>query len=308
GTGPFTYDWNTGDETAMLDDLEVGEYALIATSARGCQASANVQLTAPDAMAVQLREVPATCLDPNPALVIQNIAGGVGPYLYATNGEGTFTPVSAFPDTVSAQVGTTTFTLEDSKGCVLTQDFEFAPAPVGDIRITPEFTVITLGERVEIAVLTDLEAAGYRLSPGPDSLLTAPSFFVAPDTTTLYQITAVDDAGCTVSGESLIVVDRFVPVYAPSAFSPNQDGNNDVYRIYGRNNVASFSNFAIFDRWGNRVFDFAGPVGPRDENWGWDGRTSDGRLRQAGVYVFGVTVTFTDGRTKEVKGDLVLVR
>ena len=308
GLAPFSYDWNTGDDTQVVGELGTGDYSLIVTSGRGCQASASVRLTAPDSLVVQLREIPATCVNPTPALVIQNISGGVEPFVYSTNGGNSFFPVTNFPDTANAQVGRTAFVLEDSKGCILNQEFEFAPPPVGDIIITPDFSVITLGESVEITVLTDLNAAGYQLTPGPDSLIAAPSFFVTPDTTTRYQVTAVDEDGCTVSGESLVVVDRFIPVYAPTAFSPNQDGNNDLYRVYGRRNVASFSNFSIFDRWGNRVFDFPGPVGPRDENWGWDGRTIDGKLRQSGVYVFSVTVTFTDGRTKEVKGDLVLVR
>jgi gliding motility-associated-like protein len=308
GQGPFTFDWNNGMAEASLQGLETGDYSLIITSGRGCRTSASISLNAPEVMAVQLAEVQATCLDPIPGLVIRNIGGGVGPYVYSTDGGDSFLPVTAFPDTVMAQIGTTVFTLEDSKGCPLTQSFEFAPAPEGDIRVTPAQSVIVFGDSVEIVVLTDLNAAGYRLTPGPEELITQPSFFVSPTETTNYIVTVVDSAGCEVSGGSLVVVDHFVPVYAPNAFSPNEDGINDVFRIYGQRNVASFSNFTIFDRWGNRVFDFAGPVGPNDERWGWDGRALDGRLRQTGVYVFTVTVSFEDGTTREVKGDLVLLR
>ena len=307
GTAPFSFDWNTGDETQMVDGLSAGTYSLIVTSGRGCQASASINLNEPDVLAVQIGRIPATCLLPDPALIVRNIGGGVGPYVVGTGNE-VFTPVDNLPDTLTARVGTTVFTLEDANGCLLTQEFDFAPAPTGEVQVSPVRSLILRGDSVELTVLTDLDATGYLVTPGDTGLVTRPDFFVAPDSTTTYLITAVDSAGCTASAEALVVVDQFVPVYAPTAFSPNLDGNNDRFRIYGRRSVEAFSDFAIFDRWGNRVYDLAGPVSPQDENWGWDGTASDGRLRQAGVYVFSITVTFADGRTQVVKGDFVLAR
>ena len=308
GEAPYQFDWNTGDGEAMVEGLPSGDYSLIVTSGRGCTATAGVTLNEPDAMVLRAAALPATCLDPDPGLLLRDVTGGVGPYVYSIDGTDDFRTVGELPDTVAASIGTTVLRLEDSNGCLLEQAFEFAPPPTGSIRVSPDRAVIVRGDSVEITVLTDLNAAGYLLTPGPEELMTQPDFFVRPDSTTRYRVTAVDSAGCTASGEVLVVVDNFVPVYAPTAFSPNLDGQNDRFRVFGGRNVVSFTDFVIFDRWGNRVYDFPGPVGPQDQEWGWDGRMPDGRLRQSGVYVFGVRVNFVNGTSQVVKGDLTLVR
>lgn len=307
GVGPFTFDWNTGGQEEELRDLPPGNYAVIVTSGRGCNARAQVSLTAPDTLAVQVGRREATCLDPTPALLLRNIGGGTGPYLYSLDGGASFVTAGILPDTLAAD-GTITLTVEDSNGCTLTRDVEFAPAPVGQLRAMPENALITRGDSVEITVLTDLDAAGFVLTPGPPEPIRTVAFFVSPDSTTTYFITAVDSAGCTASDAVTVVVDQFVPVYTPNAFSPNQDGTNDLFRVYGGPNVVAFSDFAIFDRWGNRVFDLAGPISPDEENWGWDGRASDGRPHQSAVYVFSVIATYTNGTTQVVEGEFVLSR
>lgn len=70
----------------------------------------------------------------------------------------------------------------------------------------------------------------------------------------------------------------------PNVFSPNSDGNNDYFTIYGNNDDAIITSLEIFDRWGNRVFSKSNfPLNQPQE--GWDG-TSKNKDVTVGVYLF----------------------
>ena len=56
-----------------------------------------------------------------------------------------------------------------------------------------------------------------------------------------------------------ILVDERLPVYAPTAFSPDGNGVNDIYRLEFNGRVREVRTFQIFNRWGTMVHD--GPDG-----------------------------------------------
>ena len=72
------------------------------------------------------------------------------------------------------------------------------------------------------------------------------------------------------------------PIFAATAFTPNDDGLNDKFGVVINPNCApqSFS-FRIFDRWGRLVFDSASP----DEEFWWDG-VYDGKKLPGSVYLW----------------------
>lgn len=102
-----------------------------------------------------------------------------------------------------------------------------------------------------------------------------------------------------------LILERY-EVYIPNAFSPNNDGVNDFFTIYGGADLSEVTTLRIFDRWGARVFtaeDFL----PGDQTGGWDGEFG-GRPAPAGVYVYQAQIVFEDGRTRLVSGAVTLVR
>ena len=88
-------------------------------------------------------------------------------------------------------------------------------------------------------------------------------------------------------------------VYIPNAFTPNNDGKNDVFMIYG-NTIAS-AKMAIYTQWGQLIY--------QSDNvaTGWDG-TYKGVNQPIGVYVYMVEVQFTDGTNTMKKGTVTLLR
>jgi gliding motility-associated-like protein len=308
GQPPFSYGWDDGSVGDERQRLTTGTYTVTVTSGRGCTIGGAVTLTAPEVLVASIGTLPATCVDSLPALVITDLQGGVGPYVLSTDPTGGFRPVIAFPDTVKVAPGLTLLQLEDANGCLLEETFDLAGPPNSAITLTPARPVISQGDSVEITINSELDLAGYTLIPGPEGVQAGNSFFVGPLQTTTYLVAVVDSAGCAASAMVEVIIDDFVPVYAPTAFSPNEDGVNDAFRIYAKPVVVAFSNFNIYDRWGNLIYMLDGPIDPQDATWGWDGKNASGQVHESAVYVYSIDVLLMGGRTVTVKSDMVLMR
>ncbi len=92
-------------------------------------------------------------------------------------------------------------------------------------------------------------------------------------------------------------------MHVPNAFSPNQDGLNDLIRPRSSlESVNEIKEFSIYNRWGNRVFV------TNDINQGWDG-TYRGQKADIDVYAYYVIYSCPyDGSDVVVKGDITLIR
>ncbi len=87
----------------------------------------------------------------------------------------------------------------------------------------------------------------------------------------------------------------------PNAFSPNNDGINDVYKAKeGYKSIVEFHAY-IFNRWGQKVYEWTDPAG------GWDG-TFNGQEAKQGVYFVLVKAKGADGRTYNIRKDVNLLR
>jgi gliding motility-associated-like protein len=95
-------------------------------------------------------------------------------------------------------------------------------------------------------------------------------------------------------------------VYIPNSFSPNGDGINDLFTVYGNDQLRLIRQFAVYDRWGNALY-LQRDLPPGDPSAGWDG-TFRGRLLDPGVYVYAIELEWADGRVRLYKGDVQLLR
>lgn len=87
----------------------------------------------------------------------------------------------------------------------------------------------------------------------------------------------------------------------PNAFSPNGDGQNDVFKVKeGHQSIVSFHGY-IFNRWGKKIFDWT------DINGGWDG-TVNGHDAKDGVYYVIIKARGADGRNYNLRRDVNLLR
>ena len=105
---------------------------------------------------------------------------------------------------------------------------------------------------------------------------------------------------CT-AGDTVHITECPAELWFPTAFSPNGDGTNDVFRPRGIS-IASF-HMEIFNRWGQMIFETS------DIEKGWDG-TTRGSISEAGTYSFVATYTGNDdpGTKKKKQGSFILVK
>ncbi len=121
---------------------------------------------------------------------------------------------------------------------------------------------------------------------------------------TLIEVSVVDEQGCTYTDEIWIDVDKTKLVVAPSVFSPNGDGVNDLFYLRGTN--ATIEVFRIFDRWGGMVFEARqGTVNEEDHAWSGDQSTN---APLSGVYLWHATVLYPDGSREKLAGTVSLLR
>lgn len=90
-------------------------------------------------------------------------------------------------------------------------------------------------------------------------------------------------------------------VHVPTGFSPNGDGQNELFSILVGADVETFT-FYVYDRWGNRIVH-----AKNDPAFTWDG-TFNGELVNSGVYPYMYEVTFTDGTHEWHSGNITVIR
>ena len=89
--------------------------------------------------------------------------------------------------------------------------------------------------------------------------------------------------------------------FVPNAFTPNGDGENDVF-VPVWNNV-EVKRFEVFSRWGERVYEQT--AGSAD---GWNGKTTKGQDAVPGTYIWQVDLVDIDGKTISKSGAITLIR
>ena len=161
------------------------------------------------------------------------------------------------------------------------------------------------GEDVTILIgdSTILNGSGGTINgwdpPAGLSCMDCPNPIAKPDTTTLYILSVTDINGCTSIDSVLITVDETTGWYLPNAFTPDNNGVNDVLYFYGTS-VKEFI-LQVFDRWGEKVFETT------NFNVGWDG-SYKGKAAMAGIYTYQLTITFKSTVVEQVKGNVNLIR
>jgi len=128
------------------------------------------------------------------------------------------------------------------------------------------------------------------------------------DKSTDYTLTRIDTiTSCSVTDEYEIIVSTEVFANVPNAFTPNNDGLNDLLKVEYSLGIGADFNFKIFNRWGKLMFE------TNDKNKGWDGRDSSGLLQEMDGYSYLLAYNYIDPLTSELKsikktGSVILFR
>jgi len=131
-----------------------------------------------------------------------------------------------------------------------------------------------------------------------DSKSYAPVFVGPRDM--LYTIALTTASGCVTVDTQQVNTISGVEVYVPSAFTPNNDGKNDVLRPITKG-IKSMLYFRVYNRWGQLLFE------TKEEQLGWNGLMK-GLPQQTGAVVWMFEGTGVDDKVYVKKGTTVLIR
>jgi gliding motility-associated-like protein len=279
-TGGTGYLWSTGATTAAVTVTQ-GAYDVTATDATGCTGTASATIVESSSLSVAINGVLTSC-------------PGSSTILTATGGTGYTWSNGSTSNIVTVSQGTYSVTGTDAT-CSGT-----ASAIVTEITTTPVDlgSNLTICEDSSATIDAGIGYLAYAWNTG-DTTQT-----ISTQSAGTYTVTVDDANGCSVSAsisvatKTCTVVEDF-NVLIPTAFSPNGDGNNDVFRCILKN-VTSIQ-LDVYNRWGELVFETT------DLRGAWDG-TFKGRKCDMGVYIYYVNAKGINGEQRQFSGNVTLVR
>ena len=225
------------------------------------------------------------------------VSGGVRYEWFPTDG----LSCTDCPDPIATPTQTTTYNaaIFDQYGCsdTLTNTVIVNPLPIVD---AGRDTTVVYGRGIPLYV-TGTPGRWYQWTPTANlSNPVAANPIASPLENTVYTVNVIDTNGCQSSDSVRVTVDMNEPLFVPSAFTPNGDRTNDLFRIANLS-FQKLIEFKVFDRWGNLV------CNTTDNNQGWDG-SYNGVAQLTGVYQYLIRVSHPDGRIQTFKGDVTLIR
>ncbi|MGV3637277.1 MAG: PKD domain-containing protein [Flavobacteriales bacterium] len=208
-----------------------------------------------------------------------------GDFLWST---GDTTPVVAVEE-----VGSYWVTVTLAGGCSGTDTVEVLPPNVRELAIS---STVCPGEETELTIPLG-DALSYDWGE-----LGATRTIRVPGEAMSYGFTVIDADGCFYADSAKVTLyDSEVQLFAPNAFSPNDDGFNDTFQLFGYGERAV--DLSIYDRWGEQVYWTDRSLRP------WDGSYNGTAVpNDLYVYVLRYTGICTGQKETQRVGHVTVIR
>ncbi|MEL7220754.1 MAG: gliding motility-associated C-terminal domain-containing protein [Bacteroidota bacterium] len=314
----FSYELYAADGTLLEQSnsssftvMETGSYQLsVINEDNNCESSDEIIVTAnfPVITEVLANNISCTDEDGNSGSIsLETIESGTPPYLYSIDGGNSFQVNNIF-NTLSS--GTYELVVQDANGCEAQESTSITQESGVSVNL-PEQITATWGESITLQPIINQDTStllsfSWDASPQLDCDKCLDNAFLANESEVLaFRVT--DDMGCSDEAIVRIIVDQRIPIYVPNAFSPDDDGFNDRFTIFGdAERILDIAQFQVYDRWGNTVFSEK-DVPINDPAAGWNG-TFRGKVLNSNVFVYQIEVRLQNGETTVLTGDILLAR
>ncbi len=289
-TGGTTYTWSDNSTNDSITVTQAGTYSVTAADAT-CTGTATFTVNEIAATPVNLGNDIIVCED-----ILVTLDAGSSFVSYQWNTGDTTQTLSA--DTSGSYVVVVT----DANGCLASDTVNIVYGSPSTVDLGND-TTVNRGSGIQITPVISPAASGnVSYSWQPEDVLSCTdceSPTVRVDDTTIVTLVYTNEFGCEAQDSVTINTSPEVPVFIPNAFSPNGDGENDLFQIYG----GSFKEFylTIHNRWGQKVFE------TKDPTQIWDG-TFKGKEQEQGVYVYYLKFVTTDLNIQTLTGSVTLLR
>ncbi|MCC6279599.1 MAG: gliding motility-associated C-terminal domain-containing protein [Saprospiraceae bacterium] len=283
-----------------------GTYSMLVTNpANGCTSAA--QVTVAEVLPPEFTPViwQPDCHTMTGAVDFGSVIGGKAPFRYSINGGDSYQSGGSFD---AMTPGIYELVVEDDYGCTSIETWEIETPFFPELALDA-VSLIALGDSVQLIPELNMPenfVASWEWTPvGGLSCPDCSSPFARPIETITYTLTIKDLNGCIAQARTLLRVNTNRVLYPPNVISPNGDGKNDFFNLFGKG-VKDIQWMRIYDRWGSQLYDVEHlPI--NDEMQGWDG-VFRGQPVSPGVFIWQAKVEFIDGVTELFSGDITVIR
>jgi gliding motility-associated-like protein len=200
------------------------------------------------------------------------------------------------------------YSVTDRYSCGFEETVTIEPPLPFIINLGPD-QEIDLGDVVVLIPESNFEVNTYHWEPA--ELINCNSDCLelewAPPYSMAISATGSSSKNCIADASVYVTVNKVRKAYFPNAFTPNGDGLNDYFSVFGAiPNVKLVKKMAVYNRWGELVYEEYNFV-PNEPTAGWDG-TFLGKPLEPGAFVYQVETEFLDGEVINYKGIVMLVR
>ena len=268
------------------------------TDVNGCDSNVLVTVTAYPSMQYDVEATDACWNGTDGSIVISN-PSGIGPLTYSLDGNN-FQTMPLFENLLATNYRVH---VQDGNGCETQQDISVNPIE----QLVVDMVVPLLpcdGDEVTVEpefVSGDINTTSFEWDDGT----TLPQMMTNQPGTYSLQISNLCESIVEEVQVRYEFENRGDYIFVPNAFSPNEDGMNDVFLpLPALDITVEAIDFYVFDRWGNHVYD------THIVNEGWDGKVEN-KMYKPGVYVWYIRADITScGKTFEwyKEGDVTIMR
>lgn len=231
--------------------------------------------------------------------------GGFAQLIASGGNQYTWFPIESLDDPftenpVATPTNTTTYSVIITDGICYSDTLQ--------VKVFVSEPFIAAGDDVEVLAGNSFQinatasAGSYSWTPSENlSCADCTNPVATPLITTTYTVSVTDSTGCTASDViTLLVSCTADALYIPNAFTPDNNGHNDVLFVRS-NGIIDITYFRIFDRWGKMLFE------SDVIESGWDG-TYKGAAMPAGVYLYTLQASCGIDNPVLKQGNVTLLR
>ena len=283
GTGFTQYQWSNGNTTQQNTAFAAGAYSVIGISAEGCKSFDTLTV-------LNVYPLPIVSLNKDSTLCTGNqrtLKAGSGFVNYSWN------TGSSSPSITLNDIGVYSVIVTDTHGCKGTDTTKITlmlPQPNGFLGT--DTSICSYGY-IQLKTMTSFDQ--YLWSTGG---IASTIIIKQPG---IYWLQVKDDNDCI--GKDTIIVnpkDCGKGFFVPTAFTPNNDGKNDLLQPILLGHVIQYR-FWIYNRWGELIFETS------DLTRGWNGMYK-GQPQGSNVFVWRCMYQFEGEQVKNDGGTFTLIR
>lgn len=306
GTNPYNFSiTNDGINfvnlaSGQFTGLAASVYTVYVTDANACVDSTISMVNEPAQITDIILAKDVTCYHYTNGELNIIAGGGVGGYTFALsdgsqNSSGLFTALVA---------GNYDITIADANNCTTTDSTTITEPDSVQITVTPDPVEVNLGESLQLQTSNNQTGTiTYNWQPafGLSCYDCAAPVFNG-NYSQIYTVVMSTDSGCYGTSTVNVTVVPKYDVFIPNVFTPNGDGVNDEWQIFGNMKGIKQLNVAVFNRWGEKVFE------SNDINFGWNGKYQ-AELAPPGVYTYTAKFVWLNNHSdNNYMGTITLIR